>query len=215
MAKCHPQYEWHTMRMVYLCERKGLPSLADQQAALLAAGLTPEEVAEAWVDRLTRRAGASQAQRDYMIGAAREGDEIHVSRPAVLATTEDDALRFVAAISDQGAVLCVASTGERYRTPSEAHGGIADALRLVAAIRADERRAVMEKAWRGIRGKGAGKPRIGDERIEAARPLWFDHRLSIREVEAATGISASTLQRRFKKRGSPLFGRAANMRRGK
>lgn len=45
-----------------------------------------------------RPSEASQPQRDYIAGAARSEDEVWVARPAVIATTLDEALKFVARI---------------------------------------------------------------------------------------------------------------------
>lgn len=201
------------MRLIYLCNRKGLPTLDAQREALTAAGITDEELAEAWVDRIRRKDG--QPQRDYIVGAARDGDEVWVARPGVIATTPDAALRWLARISDHGTVLCIASSGERFQATSDAQAGLGDALRLAAAIAQDERRAALEIARKGKRGRTGGKPRVGEERLEAARPLWFDHRLSMAEVVERTGIASRTMHRHFGKRGSLLFGRAANLRRGK
>ncbi|MBU8544011.1 MULTISPECIES: hypothetical protein [Roseomonadaceae] len=206
------------MRLVYLCERKGLPSLADQRAALAAAGLTEAEMAEAYLDRAMRKprpGEAAQPERDHIIGSARPGDEVWVSRPAVIATMEDEALRFLAKISEHGAVLCIASTGDRYSVPPEAKDGVAAGLRLAADIKADERKAVMERARQGSPGRPAGKARISADRLEAARAIWFNHDLSGPECAARTGIGQRTLARHFGKRGTPAFGAALNKRRGK
>jgi hypothetical protein len=186
--------------MVYLCERKGLPKLDQQRAALAEAGLTAEELAEAYVDRCLRK--PVQPERDHMIGAAREGDEVWVSRPGVLATTEGEALRFAAAVSEHGAVLRVASTGAEYRIIP----AVADALLLVAAIREDERRAVMERARKGLRGKPAGKPKVSPERMEAARLYWFDQSIDGDEAAKRAGIGRRTLHRHFGPRETPAFG---------
>lgn len=197
------------MRIVYLCERKGLPSLDAQRAALMAAGLAPDDLAEPYIDRCLRKprpGEAPQPQRDYIAGAAREGDEVWVSRPAVIATTLDAALAWVAAICDQGATLRIASTGESYNCPSAVAAQIADGLRLASAIRADERAAVMERARKGLRGKPAGKPKIGPERMEAARAFWFDATIDGDEAAKRAGIGRRTLHRHFGPRETPAFG---------
>lgn len=207
------------MRMAYLCERKGLPTLEAQRAALLAAGLTEAELAEAYVDRRARKPRPGepfQPQRDYLVQASREGDEVWVSRAGVIATTREDALRFVGAISDNGATLCIAATGERFRVPGAAAAAVSDALRLAAAVAADERAAAMEKARAGgKRGRPAGKAKTPAEKIEAARVHWFDHSIDEDTAAARAGVGKRTLRRALGKRGSPAFGRAANMRRGK
>ena len=203
------------MRMVYLCERKGLPKVADQRAALLAAGLTDDELAEPWLDRATRKprpGEPTQPQRDYIVGAAREGDEVWVARPGVIATTLDEAMGWVARICDQGAILRIASTGESYHCPSAVAPQIADGLRLAQAIKSDERRAVKERARKGLRGKPAGKPAIGAERMEAARAVWFDQSIDGDEAAKRAGIGRRTLHRHFGPRETPAFG---NKRKGR
>ena len=207
------------MLLVYVCERKGLPKPADQRAACVAAGASEEEMAAAWHDDCRRKPRAGeppQPNRDYMVGAAREGDDVLVARLGVLATTREEALRFVAALGAHDCGLRDASTGRRYMIRPEAAQDVADALRLAADIEADERRAVMEKARRGRKkGKTGGAPSPSPERLEAARPLWFDHRLSEAEVVERSGIKGRTLRRKFGNRGTPAFGRALNKLRGK
>lgn len=191
-----------------MCDRKGLPKVADQHAALLAAGLTDEEIGDAYLDRGKRRPGEpAQPERDHIVGAARPGDEVWVSRPAVIATTEDDALRFLARISEHGAVLCIASTGARYSAPPEAQEAVASGLRLAADIKRDERAAVLERARKGLRGKPAGKPAVGAERMDAARVHWFNHTIDGDEAARRAGIGRRTLHRHFGPRETPAFGK--------
>lgn len=191
-----------------MCERKGLPKIADQRAALVAAGLTEDELAEPYLDRGKPRPGEpAQPERDHIVGACRQGDEVWVSRPAVIATTEDDALRFLARISEHGAVLCIASTGGRYSAPPEAQEAVASGLRLAAEIKRDERAAVMERARKGLRGKPAGKPKVSAERMEAARVFWFDATIDGDEAARRAGIGRRTLHRHFGPRETPAFGK--------
>lgn len=205
------------MNLVYLCERKGLPSLDAQRDACRALGATAEELADAYTDRgKPKRGEPAQPERDHIPGAARPGDVVMVARLAVLATTREDALRFVSAISEHGVPLLDASTGRRYTVRPEAAQDVADALALAADIEADEARARMEKARRGKKsGKTGGRPSPSPERMEAARPLWFDHRLSTAEVEARTGIGQWVMRRAFGARGTPAFGKALQKLRSK
>lgn len=188
---------------------KGLLTEAKQRAALLAAGLTEAEIADAYVDSGNPPKGEPpMPAREHIIGNAREKDELWVARAGVLATTEADALAFLARLSAHGATLCVASTGERYRCPPEAAGPVADALRLVAAIRADEAGARLEVA-RAARppGKTGGKPRISEAKMSQARKLWADPEVSAKAAAAKTGISSRTLYRYLGLKGTPRFGK--------
>lgn len=204
--------------LVYLCERKGLPKPADQRAACIAAGASAEEVADAYLDRCIgkpRKGEPPQPQRDYMVGAAREGDDVLVARLGVLATTSDEALRFVAQLGEHGCGLRDASSGRRYFIRPEAARDVADALQLAADIEADEARARMEKARRGKKGKTGGAPSPDPAQVERAKQWWFDHTLSEAEAAAKAGIKGRTLRRYLGNRGTPAFGRALQKLRGK
>lgn len=203
------------MRVIYIRVTKGLPSEAEQRAAIAeASGATADELVEAWVEKQMRKAkpGAPRfPERDYMLGAIRAGDEVWVARPGVVGAAEADILDFLASMTERGGVLCVASTGHRHRYAE----GVSEALRLVQDIRADERRSVMAKARKGMKGKPAGKQPIGKDRLEAARAVWFDHNISGEEAAKRTGIGQRTLYRYFGKRDTPAFGAALNKRRAR
>jgi hypothetical protein len=192
--------------MVYKRVGKAMTEAA-QDAALLAAGLTPEEIAEAWADRGKPKPGEPlQPQRDYMIGAARDGDEVWVARAGVLATTEDEAILFVSKLCDMGAVLRIATTGETFKLAAGAAKEVADALRLAVAIRDDERKAVMEKARGAIKTRHGRTP-IAEDKLKKARALWADDDYSTADVSRKTGIAVRTLYRYFGTKGTPAFGR--------
>lgn len=198
------------MRVVYIRVTKGLPTEPAQREALTAAGVEPDELAEAWVDRQVRKARPGEnrfQQRDYMLGAVRAGDEVWVARPAVIGAAEADILDFLSRMTEQGGVLCVASTGGRHRYHPDVH----EALKLVQDVRADERAAVMAKARRGVK-KPAGKQPIGKQRIEAARAVWFDATITAEDASTRTGIGVRTLYRYFGERGTPAFGRPKKRR---
>jgi hypothetical protein len=193
--------------LIYKRISKGFTEAA-QDAALLAAGITEAELYEAYIDHPPKpRAGDEPyMSRRHVAGAAREGDEVWVARPGVIATTEDEALRWVASICDLGAVLCIASTGERYHCPSAARDQIADGLRLAAAIRADERGAVMVKVRQAVRVRLGRKP-IAEDRLNKARPLWADPKLTAEDVAKRTGLGVRTLYRKLGPKGTTPFGR--------
>ena len=187
---------------------RGLPTEAVQRAALVAAGVTEAEMAEAYIDRGKPRKGEpAQPQRDYIIGASRPGYEVWVARAGVVSTTLDDALVFLARICDLGAVLCVAASGERFCCPSGAAPQIADGLRFAAAIRLDERAAGMAIARAGLRTKPAGKPRTPAAKLEAARAHWFNPDIDGNKAAEKAKISRSVLHRQFGPRNTPRFGR--------
>lgn len=207
------------VRLVYLCERKGLPSLGAQRAAVAAAGLTADEIAAAYLDRITRRprpGEAAQPQRAYLAPACRPGDEVWVPRLAVLAMAEAEALDFVIAITRYGAVLCDAATGERYAVQEAERAGVEAGLRLSRAIAADGRAAVMERARRGkAPGKTGGRTALPEARVRDVEPLWRDPQISEAEFRERTGIPGRTIRRYLGKRNTPAFGKALNDRRKK
>jgi len=201
------------VHLVYICLRKSLPTDAEQRAACAAAGATAEELAEAYTDDC--RPKGEQPQRDYLPGAARPGDVVLVARLGVLATTDAEALRFVAAISEHGAVLRDASTGNSYRVRAEASQDVADGLRLAADMREDERRLVLEKARSHIKHRLGAAPKMSDDDKARASVYWFDKTLTTAEATAKAGFAERALYRALGKRNRPAFGKMIHMRRPK
>jgi len=192
------------VRVIYMRVARGADDEAAQRDIISAAsGATPEELDEAWVDRITRKPSPGEPrfpQRDYMTRALRRGDEVWVARPGVLGTDEQDVLGFVAALTEAGAILRVASTGMTYRGES-----VASALTLVRDIKADERAMVMAKARKAPRK--ARESEFAEAAWNAARLLWPDASVTAEDVAAKTGISVRHLYREFGPRGTPAFGR--------
>lgn len=200
-------------RMAYMRIARGLPSEQAQREALLSAGVPAEALEDPWIDRGKLRPGG-MLDRDRMIGAMREGDEIHIERLGVLGTSEADILEFVREASACGAVICDASTGERFFIPPECRDAADNALRLARAIRASERAATLAKA-RANRKASPGKAKIEGARLEAAKVHWFNHDIDGDEAARRAGVSKRTLHRYFGPRETPAFGAALNKRRGK
>lgn len=206
------------MHLVYICLRKGLPTEAEQRDALADAGATPEELAEAYIDdcrRKPKKGAPAQPNRDYMPGAAREGDVVLVFRLGALATSPAEALRFVQIVSEMGAVLRDASTGRTYRVRPEAAQDVADALRLAADIAEDERKIVLEKARRHIKAPPGGEPKLDDAAKKRVSVYWFDQTLTTKEAAEKAGFHQRTLYRALGKRNRPAFGKAVTKRRQK
>lgn len=188
------------MRVAYIRTAKGLPTEAAQREALAAAGVEPDELAEAWVDRQTKR-DAGTAQRDYMLGAVRDGDEVWICRPAIGCQGEADGIEFLRRITEAGAVLCVASTGGRHRWSPD----LTAALDWVKAARADERGLVMAKARAGL--KKLGRQRFTPQQWKDAKALWADPAVTVADAEKRSGIGMRSLYRHFGPKGTPSFGR--------
>lgn len=192
------------MRVAYIRTSKGLPTEAQQREALASAGVEPGDLAEAWVDRQARKPKPGEApfpQRDYMLGAVREGDEVWVARPGVVGSGEPDIIEFLRRITEQGAVLCVASTGGRHRFAPE----LQQALDLVRDIRRDERALVMEKARAGL--KNLGRKTFTPQQWKEARRLWADKAVTAEDAAARSGIGQRTLYRKLGPKGTEPFGK--------
>lgn len=204
------------MHLCYICLRRGLPSEAEQREALAAGGASEEELADVWLDDCRRKPKPdqpTQPERAYILGAAREGDVVLVARLGVLATTPDDALRFVAQISAEGAGLKDASTGRVYRVRPEAAQDVTDALHLAADIAADERRLVLERARSHIKAQPGAAPKMSEEDKERARRFWHDQTLTNEQAVAKAGWPERMLYRALGKRHRPAFGRQITKRR--
>ncbi len=195
------------MRIPYIRLAKGLPTEAVQRQALKAAGLSDEDMAGAYVDRVKLKPGELSAWA-YMMGAVRtegdEVDEVWIARPAIIAGAEMQAC--LAELTAQGGILCVASTGRRHRW----HPDAAEALALAADIRADERALVMAKA----RAAGAklGRQHYTPHQWKKAKALWADPTKTVAQAEAESGIGMRSLYRKFKAKGTPAFGRVKGKR---
>lgn len=204
------------MHLCYICLRKGLPTEAQQRAAQAAGGATEEELVDVWLDdcrRKPRPGEKAQPERDHILGAARGGDLVLVARLGVLATTAEEALRFVSLLGAEGAGLKDASTGRVYRVRAEAAQDVADALALAADIAADERRMVMERARSHIKERPGKMPEMSEEEKARARVYWHDQTLNNAEAVAKIGRPERMIYRALGKRHRPAFGKMTSKRR--
>jgi hypothetical protein len=192
--------ESQTMKVAYIRTGKGLPTEAEQREALAAAGVTDAELAEAWVDRAPKRKAGQPLfeQRKYLLGALRPGDEVHAARPAIIAGGgEAETLAFLEALTEHGAVLCIASTRECCRWHPDAASGLA----LMRAARADERAMVLRKA------RAARRPeKLTPQQWKEAKRHWFDRAISEAEAAKRAGVSGRTMRRKWGARGTEPFG---------
>lgn len=190
--------------LVYLRQAAGLPPIGEQQAILRASGqkgVNPE-TDRAYLDtRSTKRAGRDGGdfpERDRCIRAIRkgEGDVLHIAVPGVLAVGHDDAVKTLKRILDRGASLRVASLGLTIG-PGD---GVA-VLEMAVAIAKDaaKARTARARAKKAEQGKIQPEARIkatalAKEMWEAETPEGYSLH-TVKAIEAATGISVSTLYR--------------------
>jgi DNA invertase Pin-like site-specific DNA recombinase len=198
-------------RIPYIFVRKGGPSEITQREALADAGLTPAELWEAWADVIERKLRPGQPvrpERALMLGALREGDEVWVARPALLAEDHNEALAFLADLAEDKANLHIVSTGRTY------HSGCPHALVRLAADVAKDLSAMQTENAR----KAPRQPRIRVENLDTpqwrmAKERWHDAAHTAAGIEKSTGIKVRTLYRYLGERGTPYFGRIPQKRR--
>jgi hypothetical protein len=136
-------------------------------------------------------------------------DEVWVATPGVWASTVADALAALRALTERGAVLCVASTGRRYRYQPEA----ADALALAEAIGAENQRAATAAARASAAKRRATRDVDAAEQWKEAKRLWTDPAVTVTAAAERSGIPLRTLYRRLGPKGTEPF--VGGRRRGK
>lgn len=192
------------MKIPYIRLGKGLPTEATQRQALRDAGLTDEDLAEAYVDRAKLKAG-EQSAWTYMMGAVREEggepDRVCIARPAILAPTEQQARERLAELTAQGGALFVASLSRTYRW----HPHAAEGIQFCKDVRDDERALVLTKARAGL--KALGRQKFTAQQWKEARQLWADPAVTVADAETRTGIGYRSLYRKLGPKGTAPFGK--------
>jgi hypothetical protein len=177
----------------YMREGGTLPSLESQQASARAAGFTAldPDVDRAYLDKPRRRKadGPDFTQRDLAIRACRPGDELWVAAVRVLGGTTLDCLDALRLITERGAVLRIAETGEAFTWAPGAESALALAQRAEAETRANRTtRATAGAISRHERARAAEK-RAWDR----ALVMWKDLRFTVAQITAETKIRPRTL----------------------
>lgn|GEM_PF-4078414 len=190
--------------LVYLREAAGLPSVTEQQAIHRAAGqagVDPERD-RAYLDLRPRnragRDGGDLPERERCLKAIRRGagDVVHIAVPGVLAVSHDDAVKVLRRIMERGASLRIASLG---LTVGPGDGVAVLELAVAIAKDAAKARTARARASRAERGKVLPEVRmkataLAKEMWEAETPEGYPQH-TVKAIEAATGISVSTLYR--------------------
>ena len=191
------------MRIPYIRLAKGLPSETAQRRALADAGLTEDELAEAYIEPKRAKPGEPSAW-SHVIGTAREidgeRDLVCVARPAIVANSEQDARARLIELTEQGGSLWVASTGRTYRW----HPDAAEGIQFSADIHADARAVTLEKARAAIK-RSVGNVVHGDNRWTVAAQLWADPNVTAKDAAARSGVGVRHLYRRFGPKGTAPF----------
>jgi hypothetical protein len=186
------------MKLAYLRPTKLHPE-GEQRLVL---GDVPDEW---YVDEKPKRGPQVWFWRDKMIRACRQGagDEIHVSHASVIADSVTGALEKLAEITERGAVLVIASTGERYSWHPDAALGLKLALEMER-----EARRLVAKIGGDAHAKAAAERRArAAKRSAEIKAMWLDKTVATPDVERFAKASRNALYKRFGPRGTPRFGK--------
>ena len=182
---------------------KALPSLDDQKEAMRSVGLDPDaEHGAVCHDAAPKRKRdvPKWDQRSHVLMSLRDGDELVVAAPCVLATGLDDALAVLEAVSQSGCVIHALSTDRTYSGTSAADG-----LAFAREIQADNQARAMAKARAAATARRVTKKPTGRKLVEW-RKVWLDPKLTGKQVEAQLEVPYRTLFNWFGARGTPRFG---------
>ncbi|MFP7416044.1 recombinase family protein [Priestia filamentosa] len=79
---------------------------------------------------------------------------------------------------------------------------------MLSVLAEFERDIICERTMAGLkaaraRGRKGGRPRVDEKKLRQAIALYHSKRMSVREIQEATGISRATLYREIKKEQTP------------
>ncbi|PTL38092.1 recombinase family protein [Alkalicoccus saliphilus] len=75
---------------------------------------------------------------------------------------------------------------------------------MLSVLAEFERDIIRERTMAGLkaaraRGRKGGRPKVNQQKLNQALALYHSQRMSVREIEEATGVSAATLYRQIKR----------------
>lgn len=185
------------MKIGYIRLSKAGPGRADQEAALLAAGVALDLDASLYVEPMPKRGRtASYEQRAEAIRALREDDRLVIHSAPRLGSTEAEIREAAAAVSAQGAVLWDWSTGAEIRHHPDA-GRLIEWAKAGALLAAQER---LGKARQGIVKRGVPPKALTGAKLKRALALWADLDMSVASIARELNVSVRTLYRHLPKR---------------
>lgn len=180
------------MKIGYIRLSKAGPTLAEQEAALEAAGVTLGGDA-VYRDAAPKRRGgvATFDQQAEAIRALRPDDVLVFHSAPRLGTTEAQMREVAIAASAKGAVLFDCATGQEVRHHP-------DAGRLLAWAKAGAEAALLERtegARHSVKRRYVAPKAMTAAKLTKARGLLADPKNSIRAVAEAVGVSSRTIYR--------------------
>ena len=200
------------MRLGYMREAPGLPSLKKQEDALLDAGIDDfSDDGPVWIDRNPKRRKAGTVPLPELaeaLRAMRPGDELVVANPAVLGGSRGQVFEVLQAIGKREGAVFDASTGQAIPWHPEALA-LLDFCNRAETI---TRSASLAKARirRAETGRLGGTPtKLTGKAKEAALAIWLNPALTGDAAAEKIGISPSTAYRKLGNRDQPIFGRKA------
>ncbi len=195
------------MRLFYLREAAGLPSIKAQKAAL---GL--DKIAEddpVYIDlgdKKRKRATPAEPFPELALAIQSlrktDDDELAVAVPAVLGGSRGQVLDVMQAIGAKQASIFNAETGEKIPWVPEA----LKVLEFATEAETFTRKFALKKARvrRAESGKPYGKPaKLTGKKLEAARAVWMDPALTRKEAAEKLGFSPAHGYRIFGPAGLP------------
>lgn len=138
----------------------------------------------------------SRPEMDAMLEFIREDDVVVVCELTRISRSTKDLFALVELIESKGAKI--KSLKEDWLDTTTAHGRLL--FTMMAGLAQFERDLISERTRESLRAKKAvgiklGRPRVDDEALEKAVRLYMTKEFEIKEIEAMTKISKSTLYR--------------------
>ncbi len=196
------------MKLFYLREALGLPTIKAQKAALALDTVADDD--PVWIDLNPKRKRATPAEPfpelALAIRALRPEDELAVAGPEVLGGSQAQIFQVMQAIGAKQAAIYDASTDQVMAWQPEALKALDFAARGETKRREFSLRAARMK--RAESGKPYGKPpKLTGKKLEAARAVWIDPALTRKEAAEKLGFSPAHGYRIFGATALPIFGR--------
>ncbi len=145
---------------------------------------------------------ANRPELSRLVEKLREGDTVLVESFSRLGRSTKDLMELVELFNDMGVTLI--SSKENFDT-STAQGKLM--LTIIQAFAQFERDLIVERTKEGLaaaraRGRTGGRKPLPKDKVERALKLYDSNTLSLKEIQEATGVSASTIYRRINNNAS-------------
>lgn len=177
----------------YTREGRSLPPVPDQQEMLRRAGVTAldTERDRAYLDKQPRRLAdpPRYVERDNAIRACRPGDVLWVPYACTLGHNAQECLAALLLVTERGATVRVATTGETYT----GHPAAAAAVAFALLAESEAKSLRMSKAQAAAR-KRTDRKKVEEKKVwDRAKAMWPDLRFTVAQITAETGIRPRTL----------------------